>query len=260
MATPLVRIRDLSVTYSGGVDALQGISLDVSTSEITVLLGRSGAGKSTLLRCINRLQVPTHGSIWVDGIGSLEDPGALRDHRRATGMVFQHHHLIEQRTALANVLIGRVGHRTLLQAALPASARDLRLAFECLDRVGIAHKAMVRADRLSGGERQRVGIARALAQQPRLLLADEPVASLDPATADAILVLLTRVTREDGLTAVFSLHQVDLARRFADRIVGIAHGRVVFDGRPGELGAEALNEIYFDASIAKGVSDAALVS
>jgi phosphonate transport system ATP-binding protein len=252
--TALVHVRDLYVTYAGGRAALRGVSLDLPRGVITVLLGRSGAGKSTLLRCLNHLQTPTSGSVWVEGIGDLDDEADLRKHRRQTGMVFQLHHLIGRQTALDNVLMGRVGHHRLPGAFLPPAPVEITLAMECLDRVGLADRAFSRADRLSGGERQRVGIARALAQQPRLLLADEPVASLDPATAEAVMDLLARVCREDGLTAAVSLHQVELARRYADHVIGLADGRVVFDGPAADLGDDTLDAVYLSSS--KGVSDA----
>jgi phosphonate transport system ATP-binding protein len=218
------------------------VSLEIREGEITVLLGSSGAGKSTLLRCLNHLQVPTSGRIRIRSGGDLRNPRTLREHRRSTGMIFQLHQLIERQTALRNVLMGRIGYYPTLRSLFPLPRREYELALECLARVSLAEKALTRVDQLSGGQRQRVGIARTLAQQPRLVLADEPVASLDPATSEDILELLRKVCREDGLTAVVSLHQVELARRFADRIVGLAHGRVVCDGGIGDLDLERIYE------------------
>lgn len=241
---PLLVVRDLSVAFAGGAMALRGVSLAVERGSTVVLLGRSGAGKSTLLRCLNRLQVPTSGAVRAEDYGDLADRAALRIHRRRTGMVFQHHHLLGRSTALDNVLTGRIGFHPWARTLLPWPRADVEKAMECLARVGLAAKALQRADRLSGGERQRVGIARALAQEPRLVLADEPVASLDPATARSVMDLLRRVCREDGITAVLSLHQIALARRYGERVVGLAHGRVVFDGPPAALDRDAVRAVY----------------
>jgi phosphonate transport system ATP-binding protein len=242
--TPFLRLENATVAFPGGQVALRGVSAEVARGERVVLLGRSGAGKSTLLRCLNLLQRPTSGRVVAGDLGDLGDPAVLREHRRRTGMVFQDHHLIGRRTALQNVLTGRLGFHGNLRSLLPLPAADVRLAMECLDRVGLADRALRRADRLSGGERQRVGIARALVQRPRLLLADEPVASLDPATAEQVLELLVRICREDGLTAVLSLHQVDLARTYGERILGLSRGEVVFDGPPAALAEAPLRRIY----------------
>ena len=168
----------------------------------------------------------------------------LREHRRQTGMVFQQHHLIGRQTVLANVLMGRLATRSTWQALLPWTRNDKLLALEALDRVGLADKAMTRADALSGGQQQRVGIARALIQKPRLMLADEPVASLDPVTAENVLTLLHDICKTDRLTAVVSLHQVDYAKRFADRIVGLNNGSVVFDGKPDALADVDIERLY----------------
>jgi phosphonate transport system ATP-binding protein len=233
----------VSVQYSH-LAALQAVSLRLKRGEITVLLGSSGAGKSTLLRCLNGLVAPTTGRVLAEGAGDMADERRRRALRRRTGMIFQSHQLIGRLTALANVQKGRLGYHSTLRSLFPASAKELRLALHCLDRVGLLDKAQIRADRLSGGERQRVGIARALVQEPELLLADEPVASLDPASALRVLSLLHRICREDGLTAVISLHQVDLARRFADRIVGLRQGRIIFDGSPPSLTDQELMNLY----------------
>ena len=243
-APPFLRLENVSVTFRDGHRALRGVTTSVARGERLVLLGRSGAGKSTLLRCLNLLQRPTSGRVRVGDLADLDAPGALREHRRRTGMVYQDHHLVGRRSALQNVLTGRLGFHSTLRTLLPMPQSDVRLAMECLDRVGLADKALRRVDRMSGGERQRVGIARALVQRPRLLLADEPVASLDPATAEQVLDLLVRICREDGLTAVLSLHQVDLARMYGERILGLARGEVVFDGHPSDLAEAPLRRIY----------------
>jgi phosphonate transport system ATP-binding protein len=240
----VIELTDVSVRYSGNVVALQPTSLRFRCGEFNVLLGASGAGKSTLLRCLNLLIKPTTGAIQTEELGSIESRDALQRHRRRTGMIFQQHQLIGRQTALANVLLGRVGYHSAWRALFPFPRPEQQIALECLERVGLLHKALERADRLSGGQQQRVGIARALAQQPRLMLADEPVASLDPSSSRRVLSQLKGVCTEDGITAVVSLHQVDLAREYADRVVGLARGRVVFDGSPRELTDSALQLIY----------------
>lgn len=251
-----ISVRGLSVEYPGGRRALENITLEICRGELTVLLGRSGAGKSTLLRCLNLLQQPTAGTIRVDGFGDITSRNRLRDYRRQAGMVFQMHHLIGRQSALQNVLMGRLAYHSTLRSVLPLPAADVAIAMECLERVGLADKALSRVDRLSGGERQRVGIARALAQRPRILFADEPVASLDPATAESIMELLRRIAREDHLTVVFSLHQIDLACRYGERVIGLAHGRLVFDGRHRHLSRGHLEQIYNEAACEQGLEAA----
>ena len=239
----MLELADVSKTY-GGDHALARTRLSIAAGQVTVLLGPSGAGKSTMLRCMNLLVKPSTGSVRVDGLPSLDSRRALRQHRRQTGMVFQQHQLILRYTALRNVLMGRIGYQRLFRSLLPASRADERIALEALDQVGLLDKALHRADALSGGEQQRVGIARALAQQPRLVLADEPVASLDPATARRVLSLLRRVCEQNGITLVASLHQVELALAHADRIIGLAHGEILYDGPPSEVSESTLRLIY----------------
>jgi phosphonate transport system ATP-binding protein len=240
----MLEINNLSVAYPRAGTVLSSISATIRRGEFVVLLGRSGAGKSSLLRALDFLVRPSAGSITVAGIGVLGDKRSLAAHRRQTGVVFQQHQLILRLTALDNVLLGCVGRYPVWRTGLPFGRNDVVLAFDCLARVGLADHALRRADELSGGERQRVGIARALAQQPRLLLVDEPVASLDLQTADQIMTLLREISRAQQLTAIVSLHQVGLARRYADRIIGLAAGRVVFDGTAGELSDDDLTRIY----------------
>jgi len=240
----MIRLDGVSVTYPGRLTALHPTFLEFSRNEFAVLLGPSGAGKSTLLRTINYLNRPSAGSVTVAGIGPLGSANSLREHRRRTGMIFQQHQLIMRQTALQNVLMGRFGYHTTLRSIFPLPVVEVRMALDCLERVGLLEKASERVDGLSGGERQRVGIARALAQQPRVVLADEPVASLDPVTATKILSLLQSICREADILAVVSLHQVDLAKTYADRIIGLADGRVVFDGPADRLNPEILDRIY----------------
>ncbi|MFZ2088449.1 MAG: phosphonate ABC transporter ATP-binding protein [Desulfobaccales bacterium] len=240
----MIRLDDVSLLFPGGINALHPMSLEFQTGNFTVLLGSSGAGKSSLMRCLNLLQRPSTGTITVEGLGSLNNSRLIRAHRRHTAMIFQQHQLIGRHTAWQNVLLGRLAFHSTWRSLLPLPRRDQTLALECLERVGLLHKALERVDNLSGGEQQRVGIARALVQQPHLILADEPVASLDPATSHKILNLLKTVCTNDGITAIVSLHQVELATAYADRIIALAGGKVVFDGPPEELTSAKLTSIY----------------
>jgi phosphonate transport system ATP-binding protein len=239
-----LRTEAIEVTYDNGTRALHPTTLDFVQGEFVVLLGASGAGKSTLLRSLNGLVSPGAGQVVVTDIGELSEPGNLRRHRRQTGMVFQQHHLIGRLSVLANVLMGRLGYHSALATLAPWSRAEKEGALAALDRVGLLDRALDRADQLSGGQQQRVGIARALVQQPKVLLADEPVASLDPATAERLLALLHGICRSDGLTLIVSLHQVEFARQFADRIVGLQAGSVVFDGAPAELTPDRAQNLY----------------
>jgi phosphonate transport system ATP-binding protein len=240
----MLKLNGVSVTYPGDIRALRPTSLAFGAGQFTVLLGPSGAGKSTLLRCLNGLVAPSAGRVAADGVGDIAGRHALAGHRRRTGMIFQQHQLIGRLSALRNVLTGRLGYHGQLRTLLPLPRADRLIALECLDRVGLLDRALDRVDTLSGGMQQRVGIARALAQRPRLILADEPVASLDPATAAKVLELLHTICKADGITAIVSLHQVELALEVADRIVGIAHGAVVFDGPAAAFNAAQYRQIY----------------
>ncbi|MBW7886312.1 MAG: phosphonate ABC transporter ATP-binding protein, partial [Caldilineaceae bacterium] len=214
--------------------------------EIVAIIGRSGAGKSTLLRCINGLQRATAGRIVLDGDEiTAMDERSLRAIRRHIGFIWQEYNLIERLPALTNILTGRLGYNNPLQSAFGYFDRNHRaVAVYNLERVNLLHRAHHRADRLSGGEKQRVAIARAMSQEPKIVLADEPVASLDPELAHQVMQALERVAREDGVLTLINLHQVELAKRFADRLIGIAQGTVVFDGPPAALDDAALNRIY----------------
>lgn len=241
----MLSLQNVTVRYGNGVVALQPTTAVFQRGKFIVLLGTSGAGKSTLLRSLNGLVRPTSGDVCVEGRGSIFSSRAqLRAHRRRTGMVFQQHHLIGRMSALDNVMTGRLAAHSVMRSFFPLPRTDRLLALEALDRVGLADRALDRADRLSGGQQQRVGIARAMAQKPEIVLADEPVASLDPAASIRVLEDLHRICREDGITAIVSLHQVDLACRFADHIIGLAHGRIVFEGAPDQIGSVTLDRIY----------------
>ena len=244
MNTSCLSLDQVQVRYAKGAIALQSTSLRLDSGKFIVLLGASGAGKSTLLRTLNGLVTPTQGTISVAGLGILDQASVLQQHRRQTGMVFQQHHLIGRLSVLENVLMGRLGYHSFWRTLLPWSTAEKELALSVLERVGLLDQALKRADQLSGGQQQRVGIARALIQQPKILLADEPVASLDPATAEKILQLLHDIGQADCLTTIVSLHQVAFARQFADRIIGLSQGQIVFDAAPDQLDQAALVRIY----------------
>lgn len=239
----MISIRNLRKSY-GSNHVLHGIDMDVKAGEFVVMLGLSGAGKSTLLRCMNGLNQPDSGQLQVGGI-DLMRKHSRRELARHVAMVFQHHNLVQRLSVRKNVLTGRLGQVGTLASVLQLFKQsDIALADACLQRVGLSHKADERTEALSGGQMQRVGIARALAQQPQVILADEPVASLDPKTARSVLQYLRDATRELGIAVVCNLHQVDYAREFGDRIVGLSQGRMVFDGVPQQLDEAALNAIY----------------
>jgi phosphonate transport system ATP-binding protein len=244
----MLRIERLTKRYPNGTQALRGVSLEVPDGQFLVIIGLSGSGKSTLLRCINRLVEPTSGRVWLDDVEITgASPGQLRGARRRIGMIFQQFNLVRRATVLTNTLTGALGRTpaawSLLHRFAPA---DRTTALAQLARVGIAGLADQRADTLSGGQQQRVGIARALMQQPRLILADEPVASLDPATSHSVLRYLEEINREDRLTVLCNLHFLSLARRYAARVVALRAGEIVFDGAPDAITAARFREIYGD--------------
>ena len=247
----LLEIRDLVKVYSRDTRALDGISLDIRAGEFVVLIGLSGSGKSTLLRCINRLVEPTSGQVIFEGTDVTRASGPdLRRIRRRIGMIFQQFNLVERSSVFANVLAGRLGYRSSWRTiASRPSREDVALAFQNLERVSILEKAYVRADALSGGQQQRVGIARALMQQPQLMLADEPVASLDPATSHSVLRYLEEINKTDGITVICSLHFLSLARRYGTRVIALKAGRVAFDGKPGEIDERRFKEIYGEDAV-----------
>lgn len=242
----MIALRGVTKRF-GDNAVLRGVDLDVRPGEFLVVLGPSGAGKSTLLRCMNRLVAADGGTMTVAGLDAhaADRASELRELRRRVAMVFQHHQLVPRLSVLKNVLTGRLGAVPVWRSVLQLfRASDIALATACLERVGLAHKAASRTDALSGGQRQRVGIARALAQRPQVILADEPVASLDPHTARQALGYLKQACRELGITVVCNLHQVDYAREFGDRIVGLSQGRVLFDRLPEDVTEAELDALY----------------
>lgn len=246
MAEEILQVNNLKMVYPDGTEALKGIDISIAKGELVSIIGPSGAGKSTFMRSLNRLNQPTSGSIIIDGEDVMKARGTqLRHIRRKIGMVFQHFNLVKRSPTYQNVLHGRLGYMGALKGGFGRfTEQDTRDALEILKRVGLEDQAFKRADELSGGQQQRVGIARAIAQRPTLLLADEPIASLDPASATNVMGYLKRVCEEDGLTSIVNLHQVDFAKSFADRIIGIHAGKVVFDGAPDELTEGAITRIY----------------
>lgn len=236
----------LTKTYATGDKALADVSFSLPKGQVVGLIGPSGAGKSTLIRCINRLVEPSAGRVMLND-QDLTKLGArdLRRARRKIGMIFQEYALVERLTVMENVLSGRLGYVPFWRSFTRRfPGPDIARAFQLLDRVGLSAHTDKRADALSGGQRQRVGIARALEQEPQLLLVDEPTASLDPRTSRQIMRLLTKVCRESGLPAIINIHDVLLAQQFTDRIIGLRAGRMVFDGRPDQLTEAVLTEIY----------------
>lgn len=226
--------------------AVKDVTLDIPQGQMVGIIGRSGAGKSTLLRMINRLQEPSSGSIH---FGELEVSrlrgGALRNWQRDCAMIFQQFNLVPRLDVLTNVLLGRLNHRSTAMSLLSIFTRDERLmAIAALERLGIEQTALQRAGTLSGGQQQRVAIARALMQAPKMVLADEPIASLDPLNAKIVMDALRDINEREGITVMTNLHTLDTARAYCERIIGMAAGRVVFDGTPAELTAEAVHEIY----------------
>ena len=241
-----LEVRGLVKEYVRGKRVLDGISLAFPATGLTAIIGASGTGKSTLLRCVNRLVEPTAGEILFGGRDIAHLKGRdLREARREIGMVFQEYNLVERLTVMENLLSGRLGYVHALKAWLRKFPQaDIDRAFDLLDEVGLSGYATQRADALSGGQRQRVGIARAVMQRPKLLLADEPTSSLDPKTSVEIMSLMRDMGREHGIPVIVNMHDVELAKRFADRIVGMAGGKVVYDGGAEGLTDDVLKSIY----------------
>jgi phosphonate transport system ATP-binding protein len=223
--------------------AIDDVSLDFLPGQVTAVLGPSGSGKSTLLRCINGLEQPTSGEVVVDGM--KVEKATLHEVRKRVGMVFQHHNLVPRLNALTNVLTGRLAEVPWFWSLFYLFPKaDVELAHQALAKVGLTEQTWQRADKLSGGQQQRVAIARSVVQKPKGILADEPVASLDPATSHEVLRLLVQAARVDGLALVINLHQVEMATTYCDRIVGLRQGKVTFDCSVSELGEDRLNALY----------------
>lgn len=244
----MLEIHDLHKRYPTGDAALKGVSLKLEAGSVLGLIGPSGAGKSTLIRCVNRLVEPTQGRILLDGQDLAQLSGnRLRTVRRGIGMIFQQHALVERLTVMENLLAGRLGYTGFWPSWFRRFPKeDVQLAYHLLNRVGLSGMENKRADALSGGQRQRVGIARALMQRPRLLLVDEPTASLDPKTARQVMRLLLELCSEHQLAAIVNIHDVLLATEFLPRIVGLRQGSMVYDGPASEVDRHVLTEIYGD--------------
>lgn len=242
----MLKIQNLTKIYEGGVQALTDVSFEVPKGQFLAVIGLSGSGKSTLLRCINRLIEPTRGKIYWNDVDITDaSDEELRRIRRKIGMVFQHFNLVHRSPVLTNVLAGRLGYVNPAWSLINRFPKsDIENAFKQLERVGIADKAHHRADELSGGQQQRVGIARAMMQNPEIILADEPVASLDPVLAHSIMQYLEKINQEDGVTVLCSLHFLDLVHRYADRVVALNEGRLMFDGLPKDIDDAKFKDIY----------------
>ncbi|HLE29264.1 MAG TPA: phosphonate ABC transporter ATP-binding protein [Anaerolineales bacterium] len=242
----ILKIENLTKIYTGTVPALDQVSFEVPRGQFLAIIGLSGSGKSTLLRCINRLIDPTSGTVIFNGMDvTRANDDELRRVRRQIGMVFQHFNLVHRSSVLTNVLAGRLGYVNPAWALINRfPAKDVDKALRQLQRVGLSDKASDRADELSGGQQQRVGIARALMQEPAMILADEPVASLDPVLAHSIMQHLEQINKEDGVTVLCSLHFLDLVHRYATRVIALNAGRVVFDGLPKDIDDHRFKEIY----------------
>lgn len=242
----LLEIQNLHKIYNNGTHALKGISFEVKEGEFLVVIGLSGSGKSTLLRCINRLIEPTSGSVKFLGKDITHIKGEeLRKIKAQIGMVFQQFNLIKRRSVLSNVLNGKLGSLSTFDTILEKYSDEVyKEAYKCLETVGISEKAKVRADSLSGGQQQRVAIARSLMQSPKLLLADEPVASLDPATSNSVMQYFEKVNKEFGTTVICNLHFLSLVRRYATRVIALKAGEIIYQGAPSDINEAWFRTIY----------------
>ena len=247
----MLRIQNLNKIYPNGTHALRDLSLEVADGEFLVIIGLSGSGKSTLLRCINRLVEPTSGRIELDGVEvTAAAPAEIRRIRARIGMIFQQFNLVRRASVLTNVLAGALGAPRRGGAPSTASPRArLSGRWRAWSGSASATRRAQRADTLSGGQQQRVGIARALMQEPRLMLADEPVASLDPATSHSVLRYLEQINREEGITVLCNLHFLSLARRYASRVVALKAGQIVFDGEPTAITPDWFRQIYGEDAV-----------
>ncbi|CAN5486891.1 phosphonate ABC transporter ATP-binding protein [soil metagenome] len=255
----MIRFENASVVYPGGVQALKDLTLEIPDGQMMVIVGLSGAGKSTMIRALNGLVSLTGGDITIDEVSVRRaSPKQLREIRSRIGMIFQTFNLVKRTSVLNNVLMGRL-HATSTIRSLAGlyKAADVEIAMQALERVGIVEKAYVRASNLSGGQQQRVGIARVLAQQPKMILADEPVASLDPPTSHMVMRDLQRINRELGITTIVNLHFLDLAKVYGDRIIGMRAGELVYDGTGAEADQHVFRDIYGRSLTAEDLLEAA---
>ncbi|RFA33647.1 phosphonate ABC transporter ATP-binding protein [Virgibacillus dokdonensis] len=242
----MIEFKDVGLVYPNGTVGLKNINATIKDGEFVVIVGLSGAGKSTFIRSINRLVTPTSGVLSIDNENILGYKGSdLRKLRTKIGMIFQNYNLVKRTNVLKNVLAGRLGHTGTLRSILNLYQKeDISLAYESLQRVNIGEKIYNRADELSGGQQQRVSIARVLTQQPKYILADEPVASLDPPTSHQVMTYLKKINKEDNITTIVNLHFIDMAMEYADRIIGMRAGEIVFDGPASEVTEKTFEEIY----------------
>ena len=249
---PMIQLKNVSKIYDNGTVGLKDINLNIDKGEFIVVVGLSGAGKSTLLRSINRLQDVSEGDIIIDGKGK-----DLREIRRDIGMIFQSFNLVKRSSVLRNVLTGRVGYYPTWKTTFNLFTKeDKQKAYEALQRVDLADKVYTRADQLSGGQQQRVAIARVLTQNPKIILADEPTASLDPQTSRRVMHDLKMLNEEYGMTVVANLHSVELAKEFGDRVIGVRAGQIVYDGKMSETSQAVFDDIYNGGNGKKGEEDA----
>ncbi|WP_163537002.1 phosphonate ABC transporter ATP-binding protein [Gracilibacillus sp. YIM 98692] len=242
----LLELSDVSKQYGQNTIALSNINFSVKEGEFISVIGPSGAGKSTLLRCINRMIDATSGEIVFDGVDALElKKRDLRRLRTKIGMIFQHYNLVERLSVIENVLHGRLGYKSTLAGALGLyTQKEKEQAIHLLNMLGLEDQIFKRSDQLSGGQKQRVGIARALVQDPKMLLCDEPIASLDPNASKVIMDYLQNISRSMGITVLVNLHQVDVALKYSDRIIGVSQGEIVYDGSPAQMTQEQIHHIY----------------
>jgi phosphonate transport system ATP-binding protein len=242
----LLEVRNVSKQYHQENNVLSDINFHVEAGEFISIIGPSGAGKSTLLRCINRMIDATDGEIIFDDVNVLSlKKRELRNFRKHIGMIFQHYNLVSRLTVIENVLHGRFGYKTTLQGVFGRYTEEEKAkAFQLLEKLGMKEHAYKRCDQLSGGQKQRVGIARALIQEPKLVLCDEPIASLDPNASKVIMDHLQTISKEMNITCIVNLHQVDVAKKYSDRIIGLNSGQIVYDGESSQLSSDAIHRIY----------------
>lgn len=242
----ILEIMGLFKEYKGGTKALTDVNFSVKEGEFVSIIGPSGAGKSTLLRCINKMIDATEGDIVFDGV-SIKNLNRkdLRKHRTKIGMIFQHYNLVNRLSVIENILHGRLGYKSTVAGVIGLyNEEEKKQAFKIINKLGLNEQAYKRCDELSGGQKQRVGIARALIQNPKALLCDEPISSLDPNSSKIIMDHLKNINKEMGITCIFNLHQVDVAVKYSDKIIGVNSGKIIFDGTPEELTKDKIHEIY----------------